>query len=178
MTTCNDTLLAALDTMSKEQLIDLVCKLSIDGTFKLLNRDIAKLFYSEITAGGILLFIDLANMHGLNHKYGMSTADQFINNVLDQFRHSDTWIRWGSDEIVCVMASGDIVDFIGRLDYAMAENDLYAVYAYVTTSESLLETIERADTVCMNAKDQLDKFGLKARREDQYCRFTSTVVTE
>lgn len=167
-----------LQAMSKEDLVSLACKLAIDSTFQLLNRDIAKLCYSKIDSGKTLLFIDLANMHGLNHKYGMNTADQFINNVLDQFRHTDLWIRWGSDEIVCVMNSGDAVDLISRLDRVMADNDLYAVYAHITTSESLIESINRADSVAMNAKAQLEKFGLKAGRNDPYCRFTSTVVTE
>jgi len=175
---CNDTLIANLNTLDKDALVSLVCQLSIDSTFRLMNRDIAKMFYSTIESGKTLLFIDLANMHGLNHRYGMDTADQFINNVLDQFRHSDFWVRWGSDEIVCILNSGDIVDFIGRLDYAMQENDLYAVFAYVTTSESLCESIKRADTIAMAAKAQLEKFGLKAGRNEQYCRLTSTVVTE
>lgn len=178
MTACNDKLMTALNDMSKDQLVDLVCKLSIDATFKLMNRDIAKLFYSNIESGKTLLFIDLANMHGLNHKYGMSTADQFINNVLNQFRHSDMWIRWGSDEIVCIMNSGDLVDFISSLDRAMADNDLYAVFAHITTSDSLCESIDRADSIAMAAKFQLEKFGLKAGRSDEYTRLTSTVVTE
>lgn len=169
---------AKLSEMTRDQLIDMVCNLGIDSTFKLINRDIAKLFYSTIEAGKTMLFIDLANMHGLNHKYGMNTADQFINNVLDTFRHSDLWIRWGSDEIVCIMESGCVVDFIGRLDAVMAQNDLYAVYAYVTTSDSLCESVNRADVVCMDAKKQLEKFGLKAGRNDEYTRLTSTVVTE
>ena len=164
-----DVLRNQLQDYTREQLIDLVCTLGIDSTFKLLNRDAALLFQSTIEEGKTLLFIDLANMHGLNHKYSMSLADQFINNVLDCFRHSDTWIRWGSDEIVCIMESGDIVEFIGRLDVAMKENDLYAVYAYVTTS---------ADCICMAAKRQLERFGLKASRDQEYVRMCSTVVTE
>ncbi len=164
--------------MDKAELVNLVCNLAIDSTFNLMTRDIAKLFFGTIEAGKTMLFIDLANMHGLNHKYGMTTADQFINNVLDQFRHTDTWIRWGSDEIICIMNDGDLVDFIGRLDSAMAANDLYAVFAHITTSDSLCERVKRADEICMMAKAQLEKFGLKAGRNDDYCRLTSMVVTE
>jgi GGDEF domain-containing protein len=167
-----------LNEMTKEQLINLVCQLGIDGTFKLMTRDMATIFHSHIESGKILLFIDIANMHAMNHLYGMSTVDQFINNVIDNFRSSDTWIRWGSDEMVCIMNSGDLVEFIDRLDSDMRDNNLSAVYAHVTTSNSLLESISRADAICMNAKLQLERFGLKASRDEVYTRLTSVVVTE
>jgi GGDEF domain-containing protein len=178
MTACNDTIHAALTQKTQAELIDLICSLGIDSTLGLMTKDTAMLFHSEIESGKTLLYIDLANIHGANHLYGRETVDQFTNNVIKHFRHSDTWIRWGGDEIVCILNSGDIVDFIGRLDRIMSDNNLYAVYAYVTTSESLEESVNRADMICMQCKAQLEKFGLKAGRCDPYVRLSSQVVTE
>jgi GGDEF domain-containing protein len=178
MTPCNDTIRAALTQKTQAELIDLICSLGIDSTLGLMTKDTAMLFHSEIEAGKTLLYIDLANIHGANHLYGREMVDQFTHNVLNQFRHSDTWIRWGGDEIVCILNNGDIVDFIDRLDLIMSTNNLYAVYAYVTTSSSLEESVNRADAICMQCKLQLEKFGLKADRCEEYKRLSSQVVTE
>lgn len=150
----------------------------VDSTFKLINRDFAKMFHSHIESDKTLLFIDLANMHGLNHKYSMSLADQFINNVLNTFRHNDTWIRWGSDEIVVILDSGNVCELINRLHVEMTANNLYAVYGIVTTSTDLQESIDRADAIVMSAKSQLEKYGLKAGRDEVYSVKASVVVSE
>jgi GGDEF domain-containing protein len=174
----NQDVRATLESMSKADLVELALNLGIDGTFKLINRNFALLFYTEIESGKTMLMIDLANMHGINHKYSMSTVDQFINNVLDQFRSSDFWIRWGSDEIIVILNSGDAVDFISRLDAVMAENELYAVYGIVTTSNNLVESINRADSIVMAEKCRLERCGLKPDRNQEYCRLASSIVCE
>lgn len=167
-----------LNTYTKDQLVEMIMTLGVDSTFKLITRDMAKLFHSTIKAGQQMIFIDLANIHGLNHAYSMSLADQFINNVLNVFRHNDTWIRWGSDEIVVIMESGEVCDLIDRLHIEMLKNNLYAVYGIITTSNNLEESVNRADAIVMNAKLQLEKFGLKADRNELYSVKTSVVVSE
>lgn len=167
-----------LESMTKDELVNLTMQLGVDGTFKIINRNFALIFHTKIEASKTLVMIDLANMHGINHLKGMNVVDYCINNVLEGFRSSDTWIRWGSDEFVVLLNSGDVVDFINRFDAVMQENDLYATYGIVSTSTDLVESINRADAVVMAAKLQLEKFGLKAGRNDHYVRLTSTVVCE
>lgn len=175
------TITETLNTYSKAELITMLIENGIDRAFGIMTRNMAELFHSNIDAGKSLVFVDIANMHGMNHseKMGfMPGVDKRIDTVLAQFRHSDLWIRWGGDEIVVVLNSGEVCEFISRLDAAMAREELYAVYGIVETSTSLVESVKRASNITMACKAQLEKHGLKAGRDDEYVRLTSQVVCE
>lgn len=163
-----DSIRATLETYNKEELITLLLENGIDRAFGVITRNMAQTFYENIESGKTLIMLDIANMHAMNHLYGMAAVDQRIKTVTDFIRHSDMVIRWGSDEIVIMLNSGDTEQYIDRLDRLMADNELYGVYGIVTTSDSLAESVERADRIVMTVKLMLEETGQKPDRNETY----------
>lgn len=166
------------DNMTREELIALIEKLSIDSAFQVMNRNAAELRYSTIKSGKSLIMVDIANMHAANHKYTMHGVDTMIQNVIDSFRHSDIVIRWGGDELVIILNSGCPLEYITRFDQVMRNNNLYGVYGVVTTSDNLRESVKRADALVMQVKLCLELNNMKPSRDQEYMVLDSHVVNE
>lgn len=167
---------STLETMSKDQLIDMMMSMGVDRAFGIMSRNMAETFYGSIEAGKTLIMVDIANMHAMNHLYSMDGVDQRIKAVTDVIRHSDLVIRWGGDELVIVLNSGNVEDYIARLDTLMHQNDLYAVIGSVITSESLAESVKRADAIVMQTKLMLEETGQKPNRDEAYRVLPSVIV--
>jgi GGDEF domain-containing protein len=166
------------DDMTREELIAMVEKLTIDSAFGIINRNAAELSYSTIESGKQLIMFDIANMHGANHKYTMAGVDTMIRTLINEFRHSDILIRWGGDEIVILLNSGCALEYIDRFDTVARANNLYGVYGIVTTSNSLVESVARADALVMQVKLCLELNGMKTSRDQEYSLLDSHVVNE
>lgn len=170
-----------LESMSKDDLINLVMENGIDRAFGIMTRNMAELFHSTIESDKYLVFVDLANIHAANHSEEMgymAGVDEKIRVVTDNIRHSDLVIRWGGDEIVIVLNRGDINTYLDRLESLMLENNLYCVYGIVKTSDSLTETVKRADRIVNAVKDDLERSGKKPGRNEPYKRLDSVTVYE
>lgn len=174
----NNNIRATLETMDKNELIDMLMNMGMDRAFGVISRNMAETFYTTIEAGKTLIMVDIANMHALNHAFTMAGADERIKNVTDTIRHSDLVVRWGGDEIVIVLNSGNVSEYIIRLNELMAANDLYAVICAVTTSESLVETVNRADEKISATKLMLEVTGQKPDRNAPYVCLNSIVISE
>ena len=174
----NNDIRAQLETMNKEELIAMMMDLGMDRAFGVISRNMAQSFYKTIDSGKILIMIDIANMHAANHLFTMDGTDRRIKNVTDAIRMSDLVIRWGGDELVIVLNSGDIEDYLVRLDELMQANDLYGVYGVVTTSTDLAESVNRADSIVSATKLMLEVTGQKPDRNAQYVCLNSVTVYE
>lgn len=166
------------DAMSRDELIAAIEILTIDAAFGIMNRNAAMLKHSTIESGKSLIMFDIANMHGANHKYTMCGVDNMIRTLINTFRQSDILIRYGGDEIVILLNSGNALEYIDRFDAVARANNLYGVYGIVTTSTSLEESVNRADALVMAVKTSLELNGLKASRDQEYSLLDSHVVTE
>lgn len=174
----NTNIAAALNQMSKEELTQLILDLGMDRAFGIISRNMAETFYTTIEADKTLIMVDIANMHALNHAFTMAGADERIKNVTDVIRHSDLVVRWGGDEIVIVLNSGNVAEYIIRLNELMAANDLYAVICAVNTSNSLVETVNRADEKISATKLMLEVTGQKPDRNAPYVCLNSVIIGE
>jgi diguanylate cyclase (GGDEF)-like protein len=174
----NTDIRATLETMNKDELVNMLMSMGMDRAFGVISRNMAETFYTSIESGKTLIMIDIANMHAMNHKFNMNGVDTRIKNVTDVIRHSDLVIRWGGDELVIVLNSGNVADYLIRLDELMAANDLYAVYGVVTTSESLSESVARADEKISATKLMLEVTGQKPDRNAEYVKLNSVTVYE
>ncbi len=164
--------------LSREELIARINQLEIDSAFGILNRNGAMARYSTIESGKSLIMVDIANMHAANHKFTMNGVDTLIRNVVKEFRHDDLVIRFGGDELVILLNSGNAEEYVKRFDAAMKQNHLYAVYAIVTTSNSLLESVVRADALVSEVKYALELNGMKPDRSAEYKVLESHIISE
>lgn len=167
-----------LESMSKEDLVKFATMLGIDRGFGIMTRNMAQTLMSDIEAGQTLVFADLCNVHAANHLYTMAGYDERVDRVLAEVRHSDTIIKWGGDEIVFIVNSGNVAEYVSRIKELMAANDIYAVFGIVTTSTSLVESVKRADAIVSVTKLMLETTGQKPSRDAEYVCLESIVVSE
>src|SRR5688500_243134 len=156
-----------IHTMSREELIAYVeTTLEVDPAFQCMNRIGAERRYTSVNTDQALIFIDIANMHALNHKYTMSGADERIRNVVSSVRQTDTIWRYGGDELICLVPAANVEGFLKRIEQLMSDNDLYAVYGIVFCDRmTIMESaIARADLAVMQVKATLDANGMKPDR--------------
>lgn len=166
---------STLESYTKDQLIEMLLNSGVDRAFGVMTRNMAETFHGTIDADKDLIFLDIANMHAMNHLYGMDGVDSRIKNVTDAIRHSDLVVRWGGDEIVILVNSGSIAVYVNRLIALMEQNDLYGVMTVVKTSTSLAESVKRASDHTMQVKDMIDQSGRKPSRDAGYIRLDSVV---
>lgn len=169
---------ATIETMSHSELIAYAKKLEWDSAFSCLKREAGELRLPIVSAGYTLLFIDIADMHGANHKYTMAMVDGFIQNVINDMRYTDIVYRHGGDEIVCVLKTDNISAVIDRIDSIMSANNLYGVYAAVFCNNNtpIANAVKRGDQAVMAIKSALDSNGKKAGRKDTYVKRDSVRV--
>lgn len=174
-----------IQDMTREQLIALVQQqqsriayLECDQAFGgIQNRNAVA--SKPICAGRKLVQIDICNMHAANHMYTMDGVDKLICAFVDQFRHTDTIIRWGGDEIVIIPSDDSNMDaFCTRLDVVLHDNNLYGVIAVVTTSTDITETVKRADMLVSAVKLSLELNHMKPGRDELYRVLDSHIVYE
>ncbi len=166
------------DNMTRDQLIALIEQLTIDSAFGIINRNGAMMRYNDIEDGRTLILLDLCNLHALNHKYTNAGVDQLIRNVVNQFRHDDSVIRYGGDELVIILNSGNGQEYVKRFDSVMHANDMYAVYAIVTTSNGLENSVAKADELLTAVKVSIELNGMKPDRNQPYELLDSHVISE
>lgn len=154
--------------------------LSNDPFTGILNAAGALLTHPTIPANKTLIFIDMCNLHAMNHLYSMNGTNQrWIESLaFMKMRLNDVLIKWGGDEFVIIIDSESTEGFIERLDASFHANDCYAVYGVVTTSNSLQESVNRADSLVMKKKLELENAGLKPHRDAPYICLDSHVVYE
>jgi len=174
-----------IQDMSREELIALVMEqqkrigyLECDQAFGgILNRNAVA--SKPICSDHKLVQIDIANMHAANHAFTMDGVDKLICSFVDNFRHTDTVIRWGGDEIVIIPSDDSNMEaFVKRLDYVLHDNNLYAVIAVVTTSEDITETVGRADELVSAVKLSLELNHMKPGRDELYRVLDSHIIYE
>lgn len=165
--------------LENEALRDMIRQLQNDCTFQVLNKNGLMALHSDIEDGKDLIFIDLCNVHSANHKFTMAGYDELVNNALVDFRHSDIWAKIGGDEFVVILNSGNVVDFIDRLNAAMRLNNVYAVFAAVKTHGGLKNSIDAADMLVSEVKLSLELNGMKPSRSEEYkCLESHIIIAE
>jgi GGDEF domain-containing protein len=169
---------STIDTMSMDVLKAYARKLEIDPAFGCYNRGAGELNYPTVKNGYAVVFIDIANMHALNHKYTMAIVDEFIANVINVARDSDIVYRHGGDEIVCVVPAADVNGFVDRLDSVMSDNNLYGVYGivYCNKNTAIQNAVKRGDELVMAVKAILDANGSRPDRNALYVKYDSVRV--
>jgi len=159
-----------------ELLRSLIAKLQMDCTFGILNKNGAMMLYGNVEDGKNLIFIDLCNVHAANHKHTMAGYDAMINKMLDSFRHSDTIIKYGGDELVIILNSGNPEEYMKRMDYVMQQNNIYAVMVSVKTQGGLQKSIDKADAIVSEVKMSLELNGMKPDRNEEYTCLDSHII--
>lgn len=171
----NDLTHAELISLIKTQQ-EIIAHLQTDHAFGIMNRAAAFNTYAHLT-NKYLIMIDIANMHALNHSYGMHAVDAKIKSVLATLRKTDVY-RHGGDEI-CLLIDDtiDIDALLTRLDESMQDNDLYAVYGIYHAIDCTLEhATMRVDTCIMFWKRILESSGEKPERNETYVRLQSDFI--
>lgn len=172
-----------LHTMTHDELVAYCLSLQtkvneyqIDQAFGILNRTAAYDQFNELRYKWFIM-IDIANMHAANHTYTMAGVDQRINAVINTFRSEDTY-RHGGDEIcIIVDRRTDINAFLNRIDTAMAENNLYGVYAAVYSDETTIDNAAQlCDMLLMIKKTMIDRAGMKPGRDEPYRKLDSHFI--
>lgn len=153
-------------------------KLKLDPFTGIMNAAGALSLHANIPAGKKLIFIDMCNIHAMNHKYLMAGVNERWVNVFNHMRLTDILIKWGGDEFVIILNDGDVEQFLDRLDDTFHKFDCYAVYSVVTTSNSLNESVARADAIAMKKKLELEQTGQKPGRDEPYRVLPSHIVYE
>lgn len=171
------------NTLTRDELIalvtaqqEIIAQLQTDHAFGIMNRATAFSKYAHLT-NKYLIMIDIANMHALNHLYGMHVVDDKIKSVLTTLRKNDVY-RHGGDEI-CLLVDDtiDIDVLLTRLDESMRDNDLYAVYGIYHAEDCTLEhATMRVDTCIMFWKRMLESSGEKPERNETYVRLQSDFI--
>lgn len=155
-----------------------IYRLSLDPVFQCLTKAAGLKRYRTLRGFSHLVYLDIANMHGLNHKYNSTRADGFIKSVIDNVRSRDVVIRWGGDEFVFLVNTTDISTFCNKLGALLHQNNLYAVitHSQVRNGEQLLSIVEQTDDVCMQIKRHLEKTGQKPGRNDDYVMMDNIIA--
>lgn len=144
-----------------------VYKFSFDAAFNCMNRMAAEAKYKALRGFSHVIFIDIANMHGLNHAYSMAEADEFIRNVVAQLRTRDIVVRWGGDELVILSQTNDIESLTNKIGDILHANNLYGVIV-ATEADNLAQSVKKCDAECMSIKKHLEETGKKPGRNEAY----------
>lgn len=167
---------ATLQTMNKDELIAFLSNVMYDQHTGYLLGSAAVKIHATIESGKSLVYVDMCNVHACNHTYTTTgTNDRWIKSF---GRRNDNIIKWGGDEFVILLDNEDAQGFVDRLVTTMRDNDVYAVIGTVTTSNSLIETVQRADAIVMQTKLMLEAIGKKPHRDAPYVCLDSVIVTE
>lgn len=181
-----------LSNLTQDQLIGLIAyqneiiksaakniqSLQIDPMTGIMNASGAFTFHSTIPADKALLMIDMCNVHAMNHKYTMDGTNERWINIFSDNRLEDTLIKYGGDEFVVILDSNDVAGYIERLENKMIANDVYAIVSVVNTSNSLKESIDRADEIVTAAKYTQEINGMKPSRDTEYCIGDTHIIYE
>ena len=164
------------DNMTREDLIAYIESIRIDRSFEILRKESALVEWT-IEENTPIILLDIASMHSMNHKYGMSTVDSFIRNVTASIRITDRIAKFGGDEIVIVLDSmDDAWAYMHRVNELMRANNLYAVMCATKYHDSLLATFEKLDSIVMAEKLEQESNGEKASRDELYTCKESTII--
>lgn len=171
-------MLPSINTLSRTELEQLTHSLMWDQHTGYMLGSAAAVLLRRITPGRRLVFVDFCNVHACNHFYGglAPTNERWVASF--QSRDDDTIIKWGGDEIAILLPDVDVDGYITRLTGAMRTNNVYAVIGIVTTSDDLMETIVRADSIVTKKKVELEESGQKPHRDEPYVCLDSFVVRE
>jgi diguanylate cyclase (GGDEF)-like protein len=158
-----------ISTMTRTELEAYAKQLESDAGFHCdYNRMAAELRFSSLESFTHLIFIDLGNMHGLNHAYGMAQADNFIRTLVAELRSRDITVRWGGDEIVVLANTSDIVALCAKIAHIMHSVNLYGVIVWCNADNTLQACVKRCDNVCMREKKRAEQTGEKPGRNENY----------
>lgn len=152
--------------------------LQIDPFTGILNASGAFTFHSSIPANKALLMIDMCNVHAMNHKYTMNGTNERWIRIFDDNRLEDILIKYGGDEFVVIIDINDLNGYIDRLLTKLSDNDCYAIVAVVSTSNSLKESVDRADLIVSAAKYTQEINGMKPGRDEEYSMGDSHIIYE
>lgn len=167
-----------LNSLTKAQLISMVNSLCTDPFTHIMNASAAYTFHSAIPANKALLMIDFCSIHSMNHKYTMNGTNERWINIFKNNRLEDILIKYGGDEFVVIIDQDSVAGYIEKLSAKMIENDSYAIVAIVTTSNSLKESVNRADAIVTAAKYSQEINGMKPDRDAEYCMGDSHFIYE
>ena len=166
-----------LSAMSYDELLAYATKISYDRSFEIMKKEAALYQYGNIADGEIVILIDIACMHSLNHKYTMDGADSFIRSFTQDIRESDIIAKFGGDEIIIIVRStNDIKAMITRINNMLRANNLYGVIATTTSYNGLENTFKYLDKHVSYHKLQLEKTGKKPSRDAEYTCGESLIV--
>ncbi len=158
-----------IEQMTRSELENYAKALETDAGFHChYNRQAAEYRFSSLQSFSHLIFIDLGNMHGLNHAYGMAQADEFIRSLVAELRSRDVTIRWGGDEIVVLANTSDITSLCVKIAHVMSSVNLYGVIVWCVADSTLSTCVRRCDNVCMSEKKRQETDGIKPGRNDSY----------
>ena len=168
----------ALKIMTRDELIALLTETTNDPFTGIMNAAGAKAFHSRIPENKALLFIDMCNVHAMNHKYTMNGTNKAWMNIFADNRLEDVLIKWGGDEFVVIIDRDTLEGYLTRLQEKMIANDVYAIVAIVTTSNSLQESVNRADDIVSSAKYMQELNGMKPGRDEAYSMGDTHIIYE
>jgi hypothetical protein len=158
-----------LEKMSKNELIELLNGGMWDQHTGFLLGNFASVVWGELPAGKAAVFIDFCNAHAGNHKFTMAgQSARWTNSISLCVRPGDKITKWGGDEFVVILDSSDAAGFVARCAAECLRNEVHAVFAVVTTSNDLRETVNRADTIAMAEKRRIEAAGEKQGRDEAY----------
>jgi diguanylate cyclase (GGDEF)-like protein len=166
-----------LSTLSYDKLLEYATKVSIDRSFEIMKKEACLFQYENISNGEIVILIDIANMHAMNHFYSMNGVDTRIKNFCAELRSNDIVAKFGGDELVIIVKStNDIIAYTDRIVEIMRSNDLYGVIAVTFSNNGLNATFNHLDTHLSSMKLALETLGLKADRNAEYACGLSQVI--
>lgn len=167
-----------LQKLTKAELIALLTQTVNDPFTGIMNAAGAKAFHSRIPSDKALLFIDMCNVHGMNHKYTMDGTNKAWMNIFADNRLEDILIKWGGDEFIVILDMNTLDGYLTRLQEKMIDNDVYAIVAVVSTSNDLEESVNRADCIVSAAKYTQELNGMKPGRDEAYSMGDTHIIYE
>jgi predicted signal transduction protein with EAL and GGDEF domain len=142
------------------------------GAMKL---DWALMFRRTTEVDNLLVYVDMGNLHALNHAIGMRSSTFWMTECVKQLRHSDV-VRVGGDEWALVVGPEDVDGLLDRLTSMLTGAGLYATVVVTRCSGDLEADITEADEHCERHKLLLERTGAKPERRDGYRMLTTDVL--